>query len=84
MTSGDSVMLSLGGGVSWDDSAALVALAKAFEMLGSWSSYKKTPVGTVAQLELSLANSSVISFFPHKICKYSRPSKLFSNLQSSW
>jgi hypothetical protein len=77
-------MFSLGGGGSWDDSAALVALAKAFEMLGSWSSYKKTPVGTVAQLELSLANSSVISFFPHKICKYSRPSKLFSNLQSSW
>jgi hypothetical protein len=33
MTSGDSVMLSLGGGVSWDDLAALVAFAKAFEML---------------------------------------------------
>jgi hypothetical protein len=35
MTSGDSVMLSFGGGVSWDDSAALEAFAKAFEMLGS-------------------------------------------------
>jgi hypothetical protein len=34
MTLGDSVMLSLGGGVSWDDSATLVAFAKAFEMLG--------------------------------------------------
>jgi hypothetical protein len=63
MTSGDSVMLSLGGGVSWDDSAALVALAKAFEMLGSWSSYKKIYVGIIARLELSLAISSVTSFF---------------------
>jgi hypothetical protein len=45
MTSGDSVMLSLGGGVSWDD---LVAFAKDFKMLGSWSSYRKTPVGTMA------------------------------------
>jgi hypothetical protein len=84
MTSGDSVMLSFGGGVSWDDSATLVALAKAFEIVGSWSSYKKTLVGTIACLELSLANSSAISGFPHKICKYSRPSKLFSNLWSYW
>jgi hypothetical protein len=83
MTSGGSVMLSLGGGVSWDDSAALVAFAKAFEMLGSWSSYRKTPVGTMARLEPTLANSFVTSFFPHKICMYSRPSKLFSNLRSS-
>jgi hypothetical protein len=44
MTLGDSVMLSLGGGVSWDNSATLVAFTKAFEMLGSWSSYRKTPV----------------------------------------
>jgi hypothetical protein len=63
MTSGDSVIFSLGGGVSWDDSATLVAFAKAFEMLGSWSSYRKTPVETMVQLELSLANSSVTSFF---------------------
>jgi hypothetical protein len=84
MTSGDLVIFSLGGGASWDDSAILVAFAKAFEMLGSWSSYRKNPVGTMACLEPSLANSSVTSFFPHKICKYSRPSKLFSNLQSSW
>jgi hypothetical protein len=40
MTSGDSDMLSIGGGVSWDDSAALLALANAFEMLGPWSSSK--------------------------------------------
>jgi hypothetical protein len=59
MTSGDSIMLSLGGGVSWDDLATLVAFAKAFEMLGSWSSYRKTPMGTIAQLEPSLANSSM-------------------------
>jgi hypothetical protein len=69
MTSSDSVMLSLGGRVSWDDSVALVAHAKAFEMLGSWSSYRKTLVGTMARLELSLANSSVTLFFPRKICK---------------
>jgi hypothetical protein len=84
MTSGDSVMLSFGGRVSLDGSAALIAFAKAFEMLGSWSSGRKTPVGTVAWLEPSLANSSATSFFSYKICKYSRPSKLFSNLQSSW
>jgi hypothetical protein len=83
MTLGDSVILSLGGGVSWDDSATLVAFAKSFEMLGSWSTYKKTLVGTMARLELSLANSSTTSFFPHKIRKYSRSSKLFSNLRSS-
>jgi hypothetical protein len=76
-------MFSLDCRVSWDDLAALVALAKAFEMLGSWSSYKKTPVETIAWLEPSLSNSFVILFFPHKICKYSRPSKLFSNLWSS-
>jgi hypothetical protein len=35
MTSGDLVMFSLSGGVSWDDSATLVALVRAFEMLGS-------------------------------------------------
>jgi hypothetical protein len=77
-------MLSLGGGVSGEDSATLLALAKALEMLVSWSSYRKTPVVTTAQLEPSLANSSAISFFPHKICRYSRPLKLFSNLQSFW
>jgi hypothetical protein len=59
LTLGDSVIFSLGGGVFWDDSAILVAFAKAFEMLGSWSSYRKTHVGTMAQLETSLANSSV-------------------------
>jgi hypothetical protein len=63
MTSGELVMISFGGRVSWDDSTALVAFAKACEMLGSWSSYRKTLVGTVAQLELSLANSSMTSFF---------------------
>jgi hypothetical protein len=83
MTSGDSVMLSHGGRVYWDDLAALVAFAKAFEMLGSRSSCRKTPVGTMDRLELSLANSSTTSFFPHKICMYSRPLKLFSNLWSS-
>jgi hypothetical protein len=60
-------MTSFGGRVT-----TLVTLAKAFEMLGSWSSCKKTPVGTIARLELSLANSSVTSFFPHKKCKYLR------------
>jgi hypothetical protein len=83
MTSGDSVILSLGGGVSWDDSATLVAFAKSFEMLGPWSTCRKTPMGTMARLELSLANSSAMSFFPHKIHKYSRSLKLFSNLRSS-
>jgi hypothetical protein len=84
MTLGDLDMLSFGDGVSWEGSTTLQALAKALEMLGSWSSYKKTHVGTIARLQPSLANSSVTSFFPSKICKYSRPSKLFSNLQSSW
>jgi hypothetical protein len=83
MTSGDSVILSFGGGVSWDDSNALIAFAKSFEMLGSWSFCRKIPMGTMARLEPSLANSSATSFFPHKICKYSRLSKLFSNLRSS-
>jgi hypothetical protein len=84
ITSGDSYMLSIGGGVSWDDSAALLVFVSAFELLGFWSSYKKTPTGTIARLEPSLANSFVISFFPHRTCKYSRQSKLFSNLWSSW
>jgi hypothetical protein len=83
MTSGDSVMVSFGGRVSWDDLATLMAFAKAFEMLGSWSSYRKTLVGTMARQELSLANSSTTSFFPRKICKYLRLSKLFSNLRTS-
>jgi hypothetical protein len=48
MTSGDLIMLSLGGGVTWDDLAALVAFAKAFELLCSLSSYIKTHVGTMA------------------------------------
>jgi hypothetical protein len=43
MTSGGSDMLSIDGGVSWDESAALLALANAFNMLGSWSSCKKIP-----------------------------------------
>jgi hypothetical protein len=43
----------------------LLALAKAFDIVGSWSSYKKIPVETIALLEPSFANSSVISFFPH-------------------
>jgi hypothetical protein len=84
ITLGDSVILSIGDGVSWDDLTTLVAFAKAFEILDSWSSCRKTPMGTMARLELSLANSSVNSFFPHKICKYSRSSKLFSNLPSFW
>jgi hypothetical protein len=80
MTLGDSVILSLGGGVSWDDSATLVGHAKTFEMLGSWNSYRKTLVVTIAQLEPSLANSYATAFFPRKICRYSRSSILFSNL----
>jgi hypothetical protein len=35
MTLGDLVILSLGGGVFGDDSAALLEFAKAFEMLRS-------------------------------------------------
>jgi hypothetical protein len=62
MTSGDLVMFSLGDIVSWDDSAILVGLARAFGMLGSWSSCRKTIVGTMARLEPSLANSYAISF----------------------
>jgi hypothetical protein len=84
MTSGNSNMLSMGGDVSRDELVALLALANALVMLGSRSSCIKTPGGTIAQLELSLANSSAISFFPQKMCRYSRPLKLFSNLQSSW
>jgi hypothetical protein len=83
MTLGVLVILLHGGGVSWVDSATLVAFAKAFEMPNSWSSYRKTPMGTMTRLELSLANSSATSFFPHKIFKYSRLLKLFSNLWSS-
>jgi hypothetical protein len=48
MTSGFLVILSLGGGVSWDDSTALIAMDKAFEMLSSWNSCRKTPVGSMA------------------------------------
>jgi hypothetical protein len=48
MTSGDSVMVSLSSGVSWDDSATLLALASALAMLGSWSSCTRAPVGTIA------------------------------------
>jgi hypothetical protein len=40
-------------------------------------------MGTIAQLELSLANSSTTAFFPHKISKYPRALKLFSNLRCS-
>jgi hypothetical protein len=83
MTSSDSDMLSIGSGVSWDDLAALLAFAKTLVMLGSWSAYIKTLEGTIARLEPSLANSSVTSFFPHRMCRYSRPSKLFSTLRSS-
>jgi hypothetical protein len=46
MTSGDSGMLSTGGVVSWDDSASLLALAKALVMLDSWSLCIKIPMGT--------------------------------------
>jgi hypothetical protein len=46
MDSGDSVKPLLGGGVSRDDSATLLILAKAFAILDSWSSCKKTPMGT--------------------------------------
>jgi hypothetical protein len=53
-------------------------------MLDSWSSCKQTSLGTIARLEPSMANSSMISFFLHKICRYSRLLKLFSNLRSSW
>jgi hypothetical protein len=60
-------MLSFDG-VLLGDSDTLVALSKAFEMLGSWSSYKKTLVGTIARLEPSLANSSMISLFHCMIC----------------
>jgi hypothetical protein len=48
MTLGVLVILSLGGEVSWDDSITLIDFAKAFEMLGSWSSYRKTPMETMA------------------------------------
>jgi hypothetical protein len=84
MTLGVSIILSHGGGASWGDSTALVAFAKDIEMLGSWSSCRKTPVGTMPQLESSLTNSYATLFFPHKICKYLRPSKSFSNMRSSW
>jgi hypothetical protein len=56
MTLVDSDMLLVGNGVSGDDSTTLLALVNAFVMLGSWSSYKKTPGGTIAQQEPSLAN----------------------------
>jgi hypothetical protein len=63
MTSGDLAILSLGGKVSWDDSTTLVSFAKAFEMLSSWSSCRKTPVGTMARLEPTLANSFATPIF---------------------
>jgi hypothetical protein len=84
MTADDLDMLSMGGKVFGDDSAALLALANALVMLGSWSSCIKTLGGTIAQLEPSLANSSVTSFFPHRMYMYLRLSKLFSNLRSFW
>jgi hypothetical protein len=62
----------------------LLVLSKAFDIVGVYSFYKKTPMGIIARLEPSMANSLATSFFPHKICKYSRPSKLFSSLRSSW
>jgi hypothetical protein len=48
ITLGDLVMLLFGGGVSWDDLAALEGFTKAFQMLHSLSSCRKTPVGTIA------------------------------------
>jgi hypothetical protein len=48
MTLGDTDMHLISGGVSLDDSATLLSLASAFEMLGTCSSYKKTPVGTIS------------------------------------
>jgi hypothetical protein len=48
MTSCDLDMLLVNGRVSLDDSAILMALANALEILGSWSSYKKTHVETIA------------------------------------
>jgi hypothetical protein len=39
----DSVMLSVGGGASLDDSDALLALVNAFAIVGSWSSCKRPP-----------------------------------------
>jgi hypothetical protein len=83
MTLGDSDMLSTNGVVSWDDSVALLALANALLMLGSWSSCMKTPGGIIGRLEPSLANASMTSFFPRKMCRYLRPLKLFSRLRSS-
>jgi hypothetical protein len=43
MILGDSVMLSVGGRASLDDLDALLALANALAIVGSWSSCKKTP-----------------------------------------
>jgi hypothetical protein len=48
MTSGDSIVLSVGGGSSKDDSTTLLALATALVIVGSWSSYKKAHVGSIA------------------------------------
>jgi hypothetical protein len=47
---------------------ALLALVKAFDIVGSWSFCKKTHAGIIAQLEPSLANLSATLFFPYKIC----------------
>jgi hypothetical protein len=83
MTSGDSNFLSTDNIVSWDDSVALLALANGLLMLGSWSSYIKSLGGTIVRQEPSLANSSVTTFFPHKMCMYRGSLKLVSILQSS-
>jgi hypothetical protein len=48
MNSGDSDMLLVSSGISWDDSTALLALANALAMLGPWSSYMKNLGGTIA------------------------------------
>jgi hypothetical protein len=76
-------MPSFSGRVSWDDSATLLALAKAFAIHGSRSSCKKMHVGTTAQLEPRLANSSAISFFSSQDRQVLETVKLFSNLWSS-
>jgi hypothetical protein len=84
MSSGDSDLLLVGGIFSRDDSAALLALVNALAILCSRSSCTKTPRGTIAQLKLSLDSSLVTLLHPLRIWRYSRPSKLFSNLRSSW
>jgi hypothetical protein len=51
MISVDLVMPSFGGRVNWDYSAALLTLPKAFAILSSWRTFKKTPMGAIARLE---------------------------------